>query len=99
MTRPPTPARGSDDAASYEIRIQGHLDSRWTTWFEDLSLTRLPDGTTLLQGRVADQAALHGLLQRIRDLGLSLDAVTRHELPAHPEPLPHPIPTSGQPRT
>ena len=83
MTRPPTSAPG-DDAAGYEIRIQGHLDSRWTTWFEDLSLTRLPDGTTLLQGRVVDQAALHGLLQRIRDLGLSLHSVTRHDHPANP---------------
>ena len=92
MTRPPTSAPGSDDAAGYEIRIQGHLDSRWTTWFEDLSLTRQPDGTTLLQGRVADQAALHGLLQRIRDLGLSLDSVTRQDQPANPAPAraPHP---------
>ena len=88
MTRSPTSAPGSDDAARYEIRIQGHLDSRWTTWFEDLSLTREPDGTTLLQGLVPDQAALHGLLQRIRDLGLSLDSVSRHDLPADPSPTP-----------
>jgi hypothetical protein len=59
----------------YEIRLQGHLDARWAAWFDGMTLTREGDGTTHLRGPVADQAALHGLLQRVRDLGLSLLAV------------------------
>lgn len=60
----------------YEIRIQGHLGARWTTWFDGLSLTNEPDGTTLIAGPVVDQSALHGLLQKVRDLGLPLVSVT-----------------------
>jgi hypothetical protein len=60
------------EAGDYEIRIQGRLDARWATWFDDLSLTNESDGTTVLYGPVADQAALHGLLQKVRDLGLPL---------------------------
>ena len=63
----------------YEIRIKGHLDSRWAASFDGLSLTRESDGTTALQGPVADQAALHGLLQQLRDLGLPLVSVTQLE--------------------
>ena len=61
----------------YRIRIQGHLDQRWTSWFDGLTLTHDNDGTTLLQGQVADQAALHGLLTKVRDMGLPLVSVTR----------------------
>jgi hypothetical protein len=60
------------EVGRYEIRIQGRLDARWSTWFDDLSLTNESDGTTVLRGPVADQAALHGLLQKVRDLGLPL---------------------------
>jgi hypothetical protein len=60
----------------YEIRIVGHLDSRWADWFEGLSFTHESDGTTILRGPVVDQAALHGLLRRVRDLGLPLVSVT-----------------------
>lgn len=60
----------------YRIRIGGHLDQRWADWFGDMTLSREADGTTLLHGPVADQSALHGLLQTIRDLGLPLLAVT-----------------------
>ena len=88
MTRPPRSGSGGDDAACYEIRIQGHLDPRWATWFGDLELARQTDGTTLLHGLVPDQAALHGLLQRVRDLWLSLDSVTRHDLSTEPTPPP-----------
>jgi hypothetical protein len=63
----------------YEIRIVGHLDSRWADWFEGLSFTHESDGTTVLCGPVVDQAALHGLLRRVRDLGLPLVSVTRVE--------------------
>ena len=60
----------------YEIRLKGHLDARWAAWFDGLTLTRGSDGTTTIHGPVADQAALHGLLQKARDLGLPLISVT-----------------------
>jgi hypothetical protein len=63
-------------AGRYEIRLQGHLHSRWAAWFDELSLINEPDGTTLISGLVVDQAALHGLLQKVRDLGLPLVSVT-----------------------
>ena len=59
----------------YAIRIKGHLDDRWTAWFEGLSLTHERDGTTTLSGPIVDQAALYGLLRKVRDLGLPLLAV------------------------
>jgi hypothetical protein len=62
--------------SAYEIRIKGHLDSRWAVWFDGLSLTTASDGTTTIHGPVADQAALHGLLQKVRDIGLPLVSVT-----------------------
>jgi hypothetical protein len=60
------------EAGQYEIRLAGHLDQRWAAWFDGLTLTHQDDGTTVLHGPVVDQAALHGLLQKIRDLGLQL---------------------------
>ena len=60
----------------YHIRIQGHLGSEWTDWFEGLTLTREDNGETLLHGPVLDQAALHGLLRKVRDIGLILLSVT-----------------------
>jgi hypothetical protein len=68
-----------------EIRLKGHLDARWAAWFDGLTLTHGTDGTTLLRGPVADQAALHGLLQKTRDLGLALVSV-EHIDPGHPRP-------------
>ena len=65
------------ETGRYEIRLKGHLDSRWAAWFDGLSLTNESDGTTLIHGPVADQAALHGLLQKVRDVGLQLVSVTR----------------------
>ena len=62
---------------SYEIRVKGHLDSRWGHWFDGMALTLESEGTTLIQGSVVDQAALHGLLQKIRDTGLPLVSVTQ----------------------
>ena len=59
----------------YEIRIKGHLDGRWADWFEGLSFTHESDGTTLLDGPLTDQAALHGVLNRIRDLGLPIISI------------------------
>ena len=63
----------------YEIRFKGHLDRRWAAWFDGLSLTNPSDGTTVIRGSVADQAALHGLLQKLRDFGLPLISVTEIE--------------------
>jgi hypothetical protein len=67
----------SNEGGSYEIRVRGHLDARWAAWFDGLSLTHQADGTTLIQGTVVDQAALHGLLGKVRDLGLPLIAVSQ----------------------
>jgi len=63
----------------YEIRIKGHLDPRRADWFEGLQLVAASDGTTVIQGPIPDQAALHGLLRKIRDLGLPLISVTQIE--------------------
>lgn len=59
----------------YQIRLKGHLDARWSDWFDGLALSHQANGTTLLEGPVVDQAALHGLLVRICDLGLPLISI------------------------
>ena len=61
---------------TYEIRIQGRLEDRWSAWFDGMDLVTDPDGSTVIRGPVADQAALHGLIQKVRDLGLPLLSVT-----------------------
>ncbi len=61
----------------YQIRIKGHLDGQWTDWFEGLTITLEEDGNTLLSGPVPDQAALHGLLKKVRDLGMPLVSVSQ----------------------
>ena len=61
---------------STTIRVQGHLGHRWATWFDGLSLTALHDGTTAISGPVVDQAALHGLLHKLRDVGIPLVSLT-----------------------
>ena len=63
----------------YEIRIKGHLDDRWEDWFEGLTITLEDNGDTLLTGPVVDQAALHGLLRKVRDLSIPLLSVNRVE--------------------
>lgn len=68
-----------DVAGRYEIRIKGHLDNRWADWFEGLTITREANGETWLTGTVTDQAALHGLLRKVRDLGMALISVKRIE--------------------
>jgi hypothetical protein len=75
-------------AECYEIRVGARLGSRWAAWFDGLTITDEDDGTTVISGPVADQAALHGLLQKLRDLGINLHSLTQLE-PG----------TTGQPRT
>jgi len=60
----------------YKIRVKGHLDGRWTDWFDGLEITNLENGEAVLAGEIVDQAALHGLLRKVRDLGLPLISVT-----------------------
>ena len=69
------PTGSQSEPGQYEIRLAGHLDQRWGEWFDGLALTHQSDGTTVLHGPVVDQAALHGLLQKVRDLGLPLVSV------------------------
>ena len=79
------------EAGRYEIRLKGHLDSRWAGWFDGLDVAHESDGTTIISGLVADQAALHGLLQRVRDIGLPLISVTRIEPDQPDTPITPPI--------
>lgn len=64
-----------DQPAIYQIRLKGQLDAQWTGWFGDLAVAMTEDGDTLLSGPVADQAALHGLLRKVRDIGIPLVSV------------------------
>ncbi len=66
----------SDTGGGYEIRLQGHLHPRWSAWFDGLTVSAEPDGTTLLRGDVVDQSALLGVLRKLQDLGLPLLSVT-----------------------
>jgi hypothetical protein len=65
-----------DESGLYEIRLKGHLNNRWADWFEGLTITLEDQGDTLLTGLVVDQAALHGLLKKVRDLGMPLVSVS-----------------------
>jgi len=67
------------NAQDYEIRLKGHLEARWVKWFDSLAIRLEEDGDTLLTGPVVDQAALHGLLKKVRDLGLPLLSVNSVE--------------------
>lgn len=73
-----------DDTIIYTIRLKGHLDTKWAEWFDGMKIIHEPNGETLLHGNVADQAALHGLLTKARDLGLPLLGVTRSDQPSAP---------------
>jgi len=96
-TTPTTTTAPTSTSNAYELRVAGHLDDHWTTWLDDLTLARHDDGTTVMTGPIADQSQLHGLLARIRDLGIPLlslstldSPVATAEAPARPGPaLPH----------
>ena len=75
-------------ALTYEFRVEGHLDDHWSAWLGDLTITRHHDGTSTLTGPVADQAQLHGVLARLRDIGATLLSLNAVEAPTHPT---HPI--------
>jgi hypothetical protein len=67
---------GLGDTSGYEIRMQGHISERWSDWFEGMTLVHQADGTTVIRCPALDQAALHGLLAKVRDLGLTLISIT-----------------------
>lgn len=77
MTHEQHPLTDTGGPATYQITITGHLGRQWTEWFEGMTIAPQEDGNTRLTGEVADQAALHGLLKRVRDLGLPLLSVIR----------------------
>jgi len=77
MSRRPRGEEPTERPERYEIRVRGVLDRHWSVWFEGLELSGEPGGITVIAGEVADQAALHGLLVRVRDLGLPLLSVRR----------------------
>ncbi len=86
----------SIDAGRYEIRVRGHLDPRWAAWFDGTSLTPEGDGTTVVHCPAVDQAALHGVLRKLRDIGLPLVSVSQVE---HVQPDQHRLPSMTHPRT
>ena len=75
MSNELNPTTDSDEPLAYQIRLKGQLDSEWAEWFGGLTITLEDNGTTLLTGPAIDQAALHGLLKKVRDLGLTLISI------------------------
>lgn len=82
MANNPDPITDPGHPMVYQIRLKGHLGSQWTDWFEGLTIALEDNGDTLLTGPVVDQAALHGLLKKVRDLGMPLVSVS----PVEPGP-------------
>ena len=80
MSEPHAATEDHREPGCYEIRLKGHLDARWADQFEHMSFTHASDGTTILTGPVVDQAALYGLIRKVRDLGLPLLAVNQVDL-------------------
>ena len=79
MSTTPESKNHYHEPGRYEIRIKGHLNNHWADWFEGLTITLVANGETLLTGIVTDQAALHGVLRKVRDLGMPLISVKRIE--------------------
>ncbi len=84
-----TPPAAHDAIPQYEIRVKGRLGSRWSAWFDGLSISSEDDGTTVIRGPVVDQAALHGLLSKLRDVGIPLVSVVQifPDAPTEPSAL------------
>jgi hypothetical protein len=76
----------------YEIQVAGHLGPRWSAWFDGLAIATDDDGTTVIRGPVVDQAALHGLIQKLRDFGIPLISLSQVPSPTPAEPTGSPIP-------
>ncbi len=87
-----TPPAAHDAIPHYEIRVKGHLGARWSAWFDDMTITTEDDGTTVIAGPVVDQAALHGLLQKLRDVAVPL--VSLHQFPADASAEPRALDTT-----
>jgi hypothetical protein len=85
---------GPDPVPAYEICVAGRLAPRWSAWFDGLAIDTEADGTTVIRGPVADQAALHGLIQKLRDVGIPLISLT--QLPARPTSEPPAHPNQGE---
>jgi hypothetical protein len=79
MANAQRPTADASEPAVYQIMVKGHLGVRWGEWFGEMMITQTASGDTLISGLVADQAALHGLLRKVRDLGLPLLALSRNE--------------------
>jgi hypothetical protein len=77
MPNEPYPTSNSNQPLIYQIRIEGHLGQQWTDWFEGLTIVLEENGETLITGPRLDQAALHGLLKKVRELGMPLLSVNR----------------------
>jgi hypothetical protein len=93
--RTPAPATGrpatdGDPVPQYEIRVAGRLAPRWSAWFDGLTIATDDDGTTVIRGPVVDQAALHGLIQKLRDVGMPLISLTRFPSTTPAEPTAQP---------
>lgn len=85
MSNPSKPKTTLEKPVNYQIRIEGHLGEQWTDWFEGLTVSLEETGVTCLTGPIADQAALYGVLKKIRDLGMPLVSVNQMD-PGHPVP-------------
>jgi hypothetical protein len=90
MSERHTPTPDRPGAGCFQIRLTGRLDARWAAWFDGLTVGHKSDGTTVLSGPIADQAALHGVIQRVRDLGLPLISVTQVETDQPDPPITDP---------
>ena len=93
-TAPGPSATDHDPVPQYEIRVAGRLASRWSAWFDGLTIATDADGTTVIRGPVVDQAALHGLIQKLRDVGIPLISLT--QLPSNTPTEPPAHPTQGE---
>lgn len=91
MTQQPEPGADPIGSTIYQIRLRGQLGRLWSDWFDGLAITWDDNGDTLLTGSVADQSALHGLLRKIRDLGVTLISINRLDASAEPERRTHQI--------